>query len=313
VTFRASLRRRLSRPQPDAGIVLAHHRVGEPAGDRERELVPALATSSFEERLEVLVDGYRVVSASHILEAAVTRGRDEPVPVALTFDDDLDSHLGVVAPILLERGLPATFFVGPPLSAGLAFWWEDLQALADGGELPSRLGSLPSTDLGPAARREPNAIHALGRTIESLPAGERDAVAEELHRLAGISTRRRLDGQGMAALVEAGFELGFHTARHYLLTTLDDVRLGRELTDGREALNEISGKPITTMAYPHGKADARVAEAARAAGFEVAFTGGSKRVDRTTNALLAPRTEVKNTPIEQFERRLHDLVAAGSR
>ena len=312
MTFPASLRRRLSLPRRDGGIVLAHHRVGEPAGDRERELVPTLATSSFEERLEVLVDGYRVVSASHILEVAVG-GRNEPVPVALTFDDDLDSHLEVVAPILLQRGLPATFFVGPPLPAGAAFWWEDLQALADGGELPSRLDSLPGMDLGPVARREPNAIHALGRTIESLPADERDAVADELHRLAGRSTRRRLDGQGMAALVEAGFELGFHTARHYLLTTLDDVRLDRELTDGREVLSEISGKPITTMAYPHGKADARVAEAARAARFEVAFTGGSKRVDRTTDALLAPRTEVKNTPIEQFERRLHDLAAAGSR
>jgi len=241
------------------------------------------------------------------------RGRNELVPVALTFDDDLDSHLEVVAPILLQRGLPATFFVGPPLPAGAAFWWEDLQALADGGELPSRLDSLPGMDLGPVARREPNAIHALGRTIESLPADERDAVADELHRLAGASTGRRLDGQGMAALVEAGFELGFHTARHYLLTTLDDVRLDRELTDGREVLSEISGKPITTMAYPHGKADARVAEAVRAAGFEVAFTGGSKRVDRTTEALLAPRTEVKNTPIEQFERRLHDLATAGSR
>ena len=312
MTFPASLRRRLSRPRRDGGIVLAHHRVGEPAGDRERELVPTLATSSFEERLEVLVDGYRVVSASHILEVAVG-GRNEPVPVALTFDDDLDSHLEVVAPILLQRGLPATFFVGPPLPAGAAFWWEDLQALADGGELPSRLDSLPGMDLGPVARREPNAIHALGRTIESLPADERDAVADELHRLAGRSTRRRLDGQGMAALVEAGFELGFHTARHYLLTTLDDVRLDRELTDGREVLSEISGKPITTMAYPHGKADARVAEAVRAAGFEVAFTGGSKRVDRTTDALLAPRAEVKNTPIEQFERRLHDLATAGSR
>jgi len=108
--------------------------VGEPAGDRERELVPALATSSFEERLEVLVDGYRVVSASDILEVAVVRRRNEPIPVALTFDDDLDSHLEVVVPLLLQRGLPATFFVGPPLPAGAAFWWEDLQALANGGE-----------------------------------------------------------------------------------------------------------------------------------------------------------------------------------
>lgn len=313
MTVRASLRRRLSRPRPDAGIVLAHHRVGDPAGDRERELVPALATSSFEERVEVLVDGYRVISASEIVEAAVVRRRNEPVPVALTFDDDLDSHLDVVAPILLQRGLPATFFVGPPLSGGAAFWWEDLQALADGGELPSHLGSLPGTDLGPVARREPNAIHTLGRTIESLPAHERDAVADELRSLAGSSTRRRLDGQGMAALVEAGFELGFHSARHYLLTTLDDDRLDRELTDGREVLHEISGKPITTMAYPHGKADARVAEATRVAGFELAFTGGSKRVDATTDPLLAPRTEVKEAPIEQFEARLHDLLAAGSR
>jgi peptidoglycan/xylan/chitin deacetylase (PgdA/CDA1 family) len=113
--------------------------------------------------------------------------------------------------------------------------------------------------------------------------------------------------------VEAGFELGFHSARHYLLTTLDDHRLDRELTDGREVLHEISGKPITTMAYPHGKADARVAEATRAAGFELAFTGGSKRLDRTTDPLLVPRTEVKEAPIEQFEARLHDLLAAGSR
>jgi peptidoglycan/xylan/chitin deacetylase (PgdA/CDA1 family) len=100
-------------------------------------------------------------------------------------------------------------------------------------------------------RREPRAIHALGRTVESLPPDQHDAVAAELHALAGTSTRSRLDADAMAALVDAGFELGFHAAHHYLLTTLDEVRLARELADGREGLERIAGSRITTIAYPH--------------------------------------------------------------
>jgi peptidoglycan/xylan/chitin deacetylase (PgdA/CDA1 family) len=235
------------------------------------------------------------------------------VPIALTFDDDLYSHLDVVAPILLRWGFPATFYVGPPLPPGAAFWWEDLQALADGGGLPSRLDSLPEIDLMPVARRESRAIHALGRTIEALPPDRRDAVAVELHGLAGSFTRPRLDAEGMAALVDAGFELGFHTPRHYLLTTLDDERLARELTDGRDVLDAIAGKTITTVAYPHGKADARVVQAVDAAGFDVGFTGGGARIEKRTVPFLVPRVEVHNAPVEDFESRLAWVLAGRGR
>ena len=284
----------------------------EQAGDEERQLVPALATSDFEERLGLLAERYRVVPARQVLDAARARRRRQPVPVALTFDDDLHSHLGVVAPALLRWGFPATFFVGPPLPPGAAFWWEDLQALVDEGRLPAGLDSLPEADLTPVAGCEPGAIHALGRTIESLPPVRRDAVAAELHSLAGSSTRRRLNAGAMAALVDAGFELGFHTARHYVLTTLDDERLKRELSDGREVLESIAGSTITTVAYPHGKADARVAQAARTAGFEIAFTGRSARIDSRTDPLLTPRTEIK-APVDEFERRLTWLLAGSRR
>ena len=308
-----SLRRSLLPLRPAAGLVLAHHRVGESPGDRERELVPALSTRHFEERLDVLARRYRVVPASEVLGEARASRRRAPIPIALTFDDDLYSHLDVIAPILLRRGFPATFFVGPPLPPGAAFWWEDLQALADEVRLPSHLDSLPEMDLMPVARREPRAIHGLGRAIESLPPDRRDAVAAELHALAGMNTRRRLDAEAMVSLVEAGFELGFHTRHHYLLTTLDDERLTRELTDGRGILETIAKRPIAIMAYPHGKADTRVAQAARAAGFGIAFTGGSARVDTGTDPLLVPRTEVPNAPLDEFQGRLDRVISGRAR
>jgi peptidoglycan/xylan/chitin deacetylase (PgdA/CDA1 family) len=304
VNIAAALRRRVARLRPAVGLVLAHHRIGEPPGDRERELVPALSTWVFEERLALLQERYRVVPASKLLDAARRRRRGERVPVALTFDDDLYSHLDVVAPILRCGGFSATFYVGPPLAGGASFWWQDLQALADGGGLPPRLDSLPEADISPVARREPRAIHALGRTIESLPPGRRDEVAAELHALAGSSTRPRLDAEAMAALVDQGFTLGFHTAHHYELTTLDDERLAHELTGGREVVERIAGARVTTIAYPHGKADARVARAARTAEFELAFAGGGAPVDSATDPFLVPRLEVHNAPIDEFESRL---------
>ena len=293
------------------GLVLAHHRVGEHAGDRERELVPALPTGLFEERLDLIASEYHVVPAAEILTAVRTSRRGAKPPLALTFDDDLASHLEVVAPALRSRGLTATFFVNPPLPNGASFWWEDLQALADDGRLPQRLDSLPGEEIDAVARREPKAIHVLGRTIESLPPERRDAVAAELHELAGHHTRPRLDAKGMKALADAGFDLGFHTQHHYLLTTLDDECLRRELSEGRDAIEQVAGRPVSIAAYPHGKADARVAHAARAAGLQLAFTGAKAPVRRTTDPVLVPRVEVHAAPTKEFEGRL-DWVMAGA-
>ncbi len=298
------LRNARARAAGARGLVLAHHRVAAEQGDREHELVPALSLQQFEERLDLVASNYSVVPGSEIT-AAVSGARPGALPpLALTFDDDLASHLDVVAPALRRKGLSATFFVNPPLPAGSSFWWEDLQELVDGGRLPARLESLPEADLSGPRQREPKAIHVLGQTIESLPPGRRDAVAAELHALAGARTRPRLDAGGMKALVDDGLELGFHTSRHYLLTTLDDGDLQRELTEGRDTLEQIAGKPVTTIAYPHGKADARVAKAARTAGFTLAFTGTKGPVKRGTNPFLLPRVEVHALPLTEFEGRL---------
>ena len=72
-----------------------------------------------------------------------------------------------------------------------------------------------------------------------------------------------------AELAAAGWEIGSHTMTHPLLTLVDGDRLRDELEGSRETIERHLGS-CTSLAYPYGVADERVAKAAEEAGYEVA-------------------------------------------
>jgi O-antigen/teichoic acid export membrane protein/peptidoglycan/xylan/chitin deacetylase (PgdA/CDA1 family) len=261
-----------------AGAVIAWHRVGDPPGDPSRELVPALGTGVFKAQLRHLRRFYRVVPASELPTAARARRRGQRFPVALTFDDDLASHADVVAPLLRRGGLPAMFFLtGATLQEPTPFWWERLQFAVD-------------ERLGIERRIGADDIHGAAlRVVESAPT-ERD---ELIAALESISARadEGLRADAVRALSRGGLEVGFHTLRHPNLTRLGDEELERALLDGRELLAGIVGAPLRTIAYPHGRADARVAAAAREAGFGLGFTTRVEAVTGRSDPMLMGRIE----------------------
>ena len=77
----------------------------------------------------------------------------------------------------------------------------------------------------------------------------------------------------LSVLAQAGWEIGSHTRSHARLPTLDDDVLADELGRSRQECEQRLGTPCLTIAYPYGASDARVAAAARAAGY-VATVGG---------------------------------------
>jgi peptidoglycan/xylan/chitin deacetylase (PgdA/CDA1 family) len=98
------------------------------------------------------------------------------------------------------------------------------------------------------------------------------------------------------ALVSAGMEIGFHTAAHDPLTHLSDCELEAALGQ-RDDL----GQPApSAVSYPHGRADARVADAARAAGFTVGFTTAGTRIEHGDDSLLLGRFEASPRTHERF-------------
>ena len=294
------------------GLALVYHRIDALPGDERYELVPALALGLFQAQLDHLRTTYDVVSPSRLLDATLDRRAGESFPVTITFDDDLHSPVDVAAPALIRAGLPAAFFLcGAVAGATSSFWWEDLQELVDhpDGE-PLQLESLPELDLASAARSTPYAIHEAAGMIERLPPERRDAVAAELR--ARVRPRpRALTVTDIATLASAGFEIGFHTRRHYLLTTLDDAILRAALTEGRQEIDAAARQRLRMLAYPHGKADQRVAEAARSAGYDYGFTASDACVFPDTDALLLGRVEAQAVPIGYFARSLAALLAAG--
>jgi peptidoglycan/xylan/chitin deacetylase (PgdA/CDA1 family) len=275
-----------------AGLALVYHRVGDPRGDALYELVPQLGLVEFANQLRVLKRRYRVVPASALPHAVAARRRGGRFPVAVTFDDSLVSHVRLAAPLLREADLPATFFVNGTAADARPFWWEELQRAVDRQTIdPRALPGVDSAEVVAARERQPGAVRQLASSIERTEPGRRRELAALLGRHGGGRLERRLTSDDVAALAGQGFEIGFHTLEHDLLPPLDDAALRRALTEGRSELEAAAGRPIRTLAYPHGKADARVAEAAREAGYDIAFVGSGQAVYEDAPPLLIPRWE----------------------
>jgi peptidoglycan/xylan/chitin deacetylase (PgdA/CDA1 family) len=114
---------------------------------------------------------------------------------------------------------------------------------------------------------------AFANRLGSMDAHERDRIVGDIEaRLPPASAELGMPAADVQALVSAGFEVGFHTLRHPVLTSLDDEALRDAMAAGREQLTAAAGSPLTTIAYPHGEADERVVRAAAAAGFTAGFT-----------------------------------------
>jgi peptidoglycan/xylan/chitin deacetylase (PgdA/CDA1 family) len=250
--------------------VLVYHRiVDRPA----RTLDAAVAVDEFRAQLDHLVRAYTVVDAATIVDAVTARRRGARFPVALTFDDDVSSHARVVAPLLAERGLHATFFL---TRASSSFWWDDLERIV------ARDGAPPALpDLGGAQD-----ARAAAAAVERLSPDERAAVAAKLRDLAPPGADPGMTNAEVAALESAGHRIGFHTHSHDPLATVPDERLAQVVADDAGA---------TSFAYPHGRAGPREIEAVRSAGYRTAFTGAGGVVRPETDPLAIPRVQAATT------------------
>jgi peptidoglycan/xylan/chitin deacetylase (PgdA/CDA1 family) len=68
-----------------------------------------------------------------------------------------------------------------------------------------------------------------------------------------------------------GIEVGAHSVRHPRLDELARAEFESEIRDGKDALEQLLGRPVETFAYPFGAHDRRV----RAAVIEAGFTGAA--------------------------------------
>lgn len=177
--------------------------------------------------------------------------------LSVTFDDGYADNAEVALPILRELNLPATFFISTQYINGGRMWndsiietvrrakgeWLDLTAM--------ELGKHP---LGTSNKKR-KAIEALLAQLKYLAPDERLGAVEKIARVAGqeLPGDLMLTTRQIKRLVDSGMEIGAHTVSHPILTSLTTTQAQREISEGKETLEELTGHKIKLFAYPNGK------------------------------------------------------------
>ncbi len=206
------------------------------------------------------------------------RAGERPIKplLALTFDDAEYDNFEYARPVLQELGVKASFYAPTDhVDSGEPIWHDRLGfaivgAMREGKEevlrellphMPKSLFEIPSAieatkDTGGEERL------ALARAIESEL--EADAVVPEWARL--------MTWDEVRVLHREGHEIGSHSCSHAILTQLDDAALSAELHRSKQRIESELETSVTTLCYPNGNADERVARAAERAGYACAVT-----------------------------------------
>jgi peptidoglycan/xylan/chitin deacetylase (PgdA/CDA1 family) len=295
------LEQRARQSARSVGVVLVYHRVAAQGGQPAYDIAPAVSRDAFSAELAYLAERYALVSPSDVARVASERRPGDNVPLALTFDDDTYSHVAEVLPALRKVGVAAGFYLGGwSLTQRARPWWETLQLAVDHRLLPTADVELPPAGVAAALERTPGAIRGLGRFVETLEPEARAAVGRGLARAtASLPADQGLDADALRLLAD-GNEIGFHTLAHDPLPALGDSELALALVDGRADVEQAVGRRVDAIAYPHGVADARVAAAARSAGYNLGFTGGNRIFDAESDVLLLPRLDPWHDSLATF-------------
>lgn len=255
---------------------------------------------AFERHVRYLAANYRVLS---LPDAAATIARGGSLPanaVAITFDDGYADNLDA-ARTLAKHGLTATFYLTAGcLADGAPFWPSEIRALVDKVTAPAIVLSAPGVELSlpvttPAERRA--AISRLTKTFKAHPIPVREALRDQLRRLAGGSAPSpMLTWADVKAMHALGMVIGSHTMTHPNLPNagLDAAR--REIVESKARLEQEIGAPVTMFSYPNGGAERymtrEVARLVREAGFLAATTSRNAFASMSSDLFALERVQV---------------------
>ncbi len=290
-------------PRRSAGghaAILAYHRIADLNPDSHGLCMPP---DVFREHMACLRQHFSPIPLDFLVRAAAS-GRIPERAVAVTLDDGYLDALTVASPILMELGVPATFFVNTDrLDEEHERWWDILERVFSiGTTLPPHLAltvagqelRLPTATVDERA----DALKSLNRMAWPLDAAAREQLAVEVVAWGGADGRARpthrvlTAGEIRALADRPGHSIGAHTSHHLALTTQPAETKRREVVENKLTLERLLQSPVSLFSYPYGECDAGTVGLLREAGFMGAVTVQPGLVSGGTNRLLLPRFEI---------------------
>jgi peptidoglycan/xylan/chitin deacetylase (PgdA/CDA1 family) len=294
------------------GLILMYHRVADAPEDAYGL---AVTPERFQSQAEYLSQLGCVVPLPEI------RQPTKSFQIAITFDDGYADNVETAAPVLSSLRLPATYFITSGRLGGRHFWWDRLAA----GLLEAHT-SQSGVDVEVGGRslwlalNSPDAcrtsLRFLHRRLRALPPEELDVVVDELLKRLGASEPPRqamsmTEHQLRALSRMETVEIGAHTRTHLQLRDQAHSLQRDEIFGSIADIVAITGRAVTSFAYPFGSQSA-VGDLAprltREAGCHLACSTDVGMVAQRTDAYRLPRVNVRNWPVVEFAARVEEVM-----
>lgn len=281
-----------------------YHRVADLESDPQ---LLAVSPAHFHEHLAILKSAYHVIPLRTLVAKRTTTLRSRTVVV--TFDDGYADNYLNAKPLLEKYGIPATMFVTSGfVGTDLEFYWDELEGL-----LLPRSAHHWDVTMTDNPLPECTEYRRLTAQLKNLPHPEResalDSIAARLqknrfHRpINRIVTASELQQLAQSPMIE----IGSHTVTHPSLACLPLVEQRRELVESKSALERITGKPVSSHAYPYGTRldyNIETMRIIRESGYACACANFPSRPTPWSDPYRIPRFIVRNWDGDEFARQL---------
>jgi peptidoglycan/xylan/chitin deacetylase (PgdA/CDA1 family) len=183
-----------------------------------------------------------------------------PRAACITFDDGYADNAEVALPILQRHRLPATFFIATGFLNGGRMWNDSVIEIvrrAPDGTLDCSAFGFGIHMLTSVAQRQA-AIKSLIGQLKYLPMAERLEQVNSLVDAVGVALPANLmmTTSQVVQLHKAGMGIGAHTVNHPILASIPLDTARAEISQGKQALEEMLGEDVPLFAYPNGKPNA---------------------------------------------------------
>lgn len=257
-------------PDPDARLFNATGKFITP--ERLEKLLARLARSYVPISLDELVD-------------ALVRGRSLKNRFVLTFDDGYSNLYTYAYPLLRKMGIPFAIFVTTGMVDSETVLWNDLLEFAVFSTRKARLpedliGEDPELDLD---KKRLTVIVTLKTLLKRMTLEEARSRVNRLCEELAVATDapelrqvRFLSSDQIREMSGGGVAFGGHSVTHPILSRESRERVRDEIAGCKIRLESITGKPVTSFAYPNGQPgdfNEMVKDEVRRAGYLAAFTG----------------------------------------
>lgn len=241
-------------------MVLNYHRIGMPAEcPYDRDVISA-TPEAFDEQVRFLKSSFHVAGPGEVEEIADRPNRLKRMIVALTFDDGYRDNHDLAFPILRSHGMAAFFFLPTSyIGTSRVPWWDQVAFMVrNTRKLVLRMSYPTPVEYRIPSEGPDGVIREILRRFAAPDVHEPERFLHDVEVACGVNRPEHspaplfLDWCQVSRLSEAGMGIGSHTHRHDILGRMPVQKQREEFEVSRRVLEERTGKPVRTLAYPVG-------------------------------------------------------------